>query len=86
MIIDFHKNCKKGLNRLTSNQKVKIRKALELFENNPHDLQLRNHALHGEDQGNRAISAGGDIRLVFREMNDYEVVQFLRDGSHNQVY
>ncbi len=86
MIIDFHKDFSKQLIKLAPNQRMKVATVLRLFEKNPHDPQLKNHALHGELKGNRAISAGGDLRLVFREENNYEVVVFLSVGTHNQVY
>ncbi|MEW6236322.1 MAG: hypothetical protein AB1656_13125 [Candidatus Omnitrophota bacterium] len=59
---------------------------LRIFKNNPFDHQLGNHALHGKQKGRRAISAGGDLRLVFIEINNYERVRFLAVGTHNQVY
>jgi mRNA-degrading endonuclease YafQ of YafQ-DinJ toxin-antitoxin module len=34
----------------------------------------------------RAISAGGDLRIIFMEENNYEVIHLIRIGTHNQVY
>jgi addiction module RelE/StbE family toxin len=86
MTIDFHKEFCKRLVKLTPNQKKRVAEVLKLFEKNPHDPQLRNHALHGDQKGNRAIAVGGDLRLVFREENHYEWVIFLSVGTHTQVY
>lgn len=86
MTLDFHKDFNKRLDKLTTKQKRRVAEALLLFEKDPHDPILRNHALHGDRKGNRAISAGGDLRIVFREENNYDLVVFLTVGSHNQVY
>ncbi len=86
MKIDFHKEFSKKLVKLTPNQKKRVVEKLKLFEQNPHNPQLRNHPLHGDQKGTRSIAAGGDIRLVFREEYHYELVVFLSVGTHNQVY
>ncbi len=86
MRIIFHKNFRKGLKKLTLNQKKRVDKALEMFEINPHNPDLENHPLQGDQRGKRAISAGGNLRLIFIEKNKYELVQFIRVGTHNQVY
>ena len=59
---------------------------LEQFGNNPHNPLLKNHALHGEQKELRSISVEGDLRIIFIEENNYEVVHFIRIGTHDQVY
>jgi len=86
MKVILHKQFRKNTEKLTSNQKKKVAEVLRLFRQNPHHPQLNNHALHGKDKTKRAISAGGDLRLVFEEENNYEIVMFVRVGTHNQVY
>jgi mRNA-degrading endonuclease YafQ of YafQ-DinJ toxin-antitoxin module len=44
---------------------------------------LDDHSLTGTMKGPRAFSIVGDVRLVYRETNEYYV--FLDIGSHNQV-
>ena len=86
MTVVLHRNFRKGLENLTSNQKKRVGEILQLFKDNPYDPQLKNHALHGKQKGLRAIYAGGDLRLVFKEENDCQRVIFVRVGTHNQVY
>jgi len=86
MTIVLHRNFRKGLENLTSKQKTRVAEILQIFKDNPFDPRLGSHALHGKHKGTRAISAGGDLRLVFKEENDYQRVIFVRVGTHNQVY
>lgn len=86
MQVDFHKVFRNGLEKLTPNQLKRVDRILELFEKNPCDPQLGNHALKGKLLGYRSIAAGGDLRLLFKEENNYQKVIFVRVGTHNQVY
>ncbi len=86
MDIVYHKNFIKLYEKLPSKQQDKIEQAIDLFQEDPHHPQLKNHALHGKERGKRAIAAGGDLRLVFEEENDYQKVIFVRVGTHTQVY
>ena len=45
---------------------------------------LNDHGLKGETYMFRAWSVAGDIRVVYRETEEY--YEFLDIGSHNQVY
>jgi len=79
----FKKSYKK---RIANNRKLveKTRKRLELFKTNPHDPILGDHQLKGERRDSRGFSITGDIRIVYKIIND-EV--WLYDiGTHNQVY
>jgi addiction module RelE/StbE family toxin len=76
----------KAFSKLSLKKQTKIKNTIKIFQNNPHDPRLNNHALHGKDAGKRAISAGGDLRLVFKQENNYQLVIFVRVGSHNQAY
>jgi addiction module RelE/StbE family toxin len=86
MQIEFHKSFNKAFAKLTPKQKERVKGAIALFRQNPHHDQLKNHPLHGDQKGRRAIAAGGDLRLTFKEKNNYEYVIFVRVGTHNQVY
>ncbi len=86
MEIVYHKHFQKMYQKLTSKQQDKVDETISLFQQTPHASQLHNHPLKGKQRGRRAISAGGDLRLVFIEHNEYSVVHFLTLGTHNQVY
>lgn len=47
MILKFHKRFEKRYSKLSQKLQIKIDATLEIFQNNPHDPSLRNHALKG---------------------------------------
>lgn len=59
-------------------------KRLKLFQENPKNPLLRDHALVGTKIGKRAFSISGDIRVVYGEEDDF--LTFYDVGTHNQVY
>jgi len=86
MKIIYHKDFSKAFQNLPIKQQEKVIETIAAFQKNPYDPQLKNHALKGEFLGCRAISAGGDLRLLFRVQGRYERVKFVRVGTHTQVY
>lgn len=86
MHIRRHKRFEKQFKRLSPSIQQKTKIVTREFTENPHTQKLKNHALRGKFQGERAISVTGDVRIVFEEENNYEKVTFLRIGTHNQVY
>jgi addiction module RelE/StbE family toxin len=79
----FEKSFKK---RIISNPNLSknFAKRLKLFQENPKNPLLRDHALVGTKIDKRAFSISGDIRVVFGVNEDFLV--FYDVGSHNQVY
>lgn len=86
MIVEFHKRFEKDFKKLHPKLKQKTYLAIEKFKENPFDRQLHNHTLHGNLKNVRAISVTGDLRIVFKEFDNYVTVLLLRVGTHNQVY
>lgn len=86
MQIKYHKKFNKKFYKFTPKLRKKIRNIIELFKENPHNPILKNHALKGRLKGQRAFSATGDIRIIFKKTNDYVIVIMLDVGIHNQVY
>lgn len=86
MKIYFKKSFIKQYQKLQKSHQTKIDRALKLFEKNPHDPTLKNHALLGRLAGKRSIAAGFDLRIVFEVEGDYVFVMMLAVGTHNQVY
>lgn len=86
MDLFLHKLFKKQYSKLAPKIRHKADKTIAVFLKNPKDPSLRNHALKGGMATERSISVTGDIRIVFREYNNYEKVRMLRIGTHNQVY
>lgn len=86
MIIVAKKRFLKAYAKLKASQREKVDLALRSFLKDPKDPILRNHALKGTLVGKRAISAGFDLRIVFKVEDDYVRVLMLTVGTHNQVY
>jgi addiction module RelE/StbE family toxin len=76
----------KAYAKLTDDDKDRVDDALRLFEKNPFNPSLDNHKLKGKLKEFRAITAGYDLRLVYREEGGHVVVIFLSVGTHDQVY
>ncbi len=86
MDLRYRKSFKKQYIKLQLKDKGKVDKALEMFEENPHDPILRNHPLSGDLEGRRSISASFNIRIIFHVEGEYITVTMLNVGTHNQVY
>jgi mRNA-degrading endonuclease YafQ of YafQ-DinJ toxin-antitoxin module len=57
---------------------------LEMFMSGVRGNPINDHGLKGKKRMFRAWSVAGDVRVVYRETEDY--YEFLDIGSHNQVY
>ena len=87
MQIKYHKQFSKNFKkRIASNPKLitQFRTRLNLFIENPNDSLLKEHKLIGKLSTYRAFSITGDIRVVYKIVNNdlwlYDI------GTHNQVY
>lgn len=82
-IIRHKKFIKNFQSRISPNPKLKKQFALrlQLFIDGVRDYPLDDHALVGTMKGLRAFSIGGDLRVVYRETNEY--YEFLDVGTHN---
>lgn len=60
-------------------------KRIDIFRQNPFHPMLRNHPLIGGQNGLRAFSITGDIRIIYQPIDETNV-RFLDIGTHNQVY
>ncbi|MBU1151740.1 type II toxin-antitoxin system mRNA interferase toxin, RelE/StbE family [Patescibacteria group bacterium] len=86
MEIKYAKKFEKRFKKLSPKMKKSVIDVVERFTKNPHDKVLCNHPLKGSLEGRRAMSVTGDMRIVFREYDDYVLVLMLDVGIHNQVY
>ena len=68
-----------------SELKDRIIALINLFEKNPNDTRLSNHALTKKMKGKWAFSITDDIRIVY-EWISQTTVCFLAIGPHNKVY
>lgn len=86
MKLNFHKRFDKQLQKLSPRLQHKVEITTQRFLKDPYDPRLRNHPLKGSMHDLRSISVTGDIRIVFQEYNNYKIVEFLKVGTHSQVY
>ena len=86
MKVIFSKQYDKGFDKLPIHKKRKVNEVIKIFKKNPRDPRLRNHKLHGKIKDRRSISVDSDLRIIFREENNYLLVLFLQIENHKQVY
>jgi len=65
MIIKYHKIFEKQFKKLSTINRGKILKVIDIFVKNPHNRQLKNYSLRGNLLGKKSISAGLDLRVIF---------------------
>jgi addiction module RelE/StbE family toxin len=75
-----------SLRRLQAPEKIAVIHAVELFQENPFDPSLRNHALTGKMSGKRALVVDHNLRIIFTERGNYQDVTLLDVGGHAEVY
>ena len=85
MKILFHKNFKSEYRKLSSKIQEKFKERLKLFINDPYSPLLNNHALHGKWQNFRSINITGDIRAIYKPV-DNQTVEFVIIDSHSNLY
>jgi addiction module RelE/StbE family toxin len=83
--IGFTKNFSKQFKVLGPKQKEHFYERLDLFEKNPHDKTLRDHALKGKYKGYRSIDIESDLRALYYVEGD-KLVIFGFIGTHSQLY
>ena len=85
--IRLHRTFKKSFrSRIGNNPKIikQFDDRVRMFSEGARGYPLNDHALIGAMKMLRAFSVAGDIRIVYRETEEY--YEFLDIGSHNQVY
>lgn len=85
MIILFHKRFGKAYKKSSVKIKGHFRSRLALFAKDPFHPLLNNHALHGNLAGYRSINITGDIRAIYKVI-DEGTVEFALIGSHGELY
>ncbi len=64
-----------------------VDEAIHVFMEDPFDARLHNHKLSGSKRGIRSISAGYDLRMLYLERkNGQVIVIFVAVGKHDNVY
>jgi mRNA-degrading endonuclease YafQ of YafQ-DinJ toxin-antitoxin module len=78
----FHRAYRK----LSRENQERVNAALKIFLMNPFDPRLRNHKLAGKRGDLHTMSAGYDLRIIYREKDGHTVIFFVNAGTHDEVY
>ena len=84
MTISFHREFTKRFKKLKTQEKKKFKERLTLFEDDPFDPVLNNHALRSSLIGYRSINVSGDLRAIYRMDDDNAL--FVAIDSHSNLY
>lgn len=74
------------LKGLTMEQQKRVRRALQLLQADPRNPSLRNHTLRGKHSGMKSISAGYDLRILYRTEANGSIAILMMVGTHDEVY
>lgn len=85
MSVVFHKRFDKMASKLTPKVKTKMVERITLFNKNPVDRTLRNHALNTLYKGSYSIDITGDYRAIYHLVNEHTAL-FTHVGTHSQLY
>jgi mRNA-degrading endonuclease YafQ of YafQ-DinJ toxin-antitoxin module len=86
MIFQFHRVFEKQFAKLPEKKRAAVKEAIRCFAADRREPSLRFHALSGRFAGQSSISAGGDLRIHLKELDDGTVVVVMAVGSHSQLY
>jgi addiction module RelE/StbE family toxin len=88
MDIQYKKKFVKNFDKLSSKLQSKTIANIKIFQKNPFDRVLDNHALTWEYAGCRSINITGDYRAIFKDLSSwkYEFVEFINVWTHSQLY
>ena len=85
MRIRYHRDFERGYQKLRKNQQERVRERIALFANDKFHPLLNNHPLCGKYQGYHSINIDGDLRAIYRELNQ-DTTYFIEIGTHNRLY
>ncbi len=86
MNTDFSKQFFKQLNKLPAAAQERFWSRLDIWRVNPAEPMLHVHRLKGKYQGFYSMNVSGDLRALYKVMDDGSVVLFDLIGSHSQLY
>jgi addiction module RelE/StbE family toxin len=85
MQLEFSKEFDKQFKKLNSKQQLKVENAIKQFVIDKSVASLRLHALKGEWKNHFSISAGGDLRIHLKYIEETNVL-VVTVGTHSQLY
>lgn len=85
MKITFHKIFEKQYKKFPDKIRQRVKEKNILFEKDPYNPILNNHALNGKYMGYRSISVTGNIRIIYKFL-DKDTALFSEIGTHRELY
>lgn len=85
MKVFFHKNFEKQFRKLRASEKKKARQRLQLFLEDSFSPILKNHPLKGKYMDYRSINITGDLRAIYKFLNEDECI-FVAVDTHSNLY
>ena len=79
------KSFEKQFKKLPKKTKQQAIERFQIFVIDPIDYRLHNHLLTGEWAGHRSIDITGDIRAIYKKVDEH-VARFVAIGSHSELY
>lgn len=85
MNIVLHKSFERKYVKLRMSEKNKYKERRNIFLDDPFHPSLNNHSLEGKYKGYRSISIGGNLRVIYRLLNEHTVL-FVTIDTHSNLY
>lgn len=85
MNILLHRNFEKQYKKLDKRKQEKFKERMSVFVKNRQDSILNNHSLFGKFKDYRSINIDGDLRAIFKTLDD-DTFLFSSIGSHSDLY
>lgn len=85
MKIIFHKTFQKKLKKRANEEHAQLQNRLNIFIDNPFNIILNNHILHGKYFGCRSINITGDLRAIYK-IYDNDIALFIDIDNHGNLY
>jgi len=85
MRIYIHRRFEKKFRKLRKKEQSRFLERRDIFKEDPFSKVLENHPLHGEYADCRSINVGGDLRAVYRPVEN-DAVLFVDIGTHHELF
>ncbi|MBU1164398.1 type II toxin-antitoxin system mRNA interferase toxin, RelE/StbE family [Patescibacteria group bacterium] len=85
MKIKYHKIFTNKFGKLKIKVREKAKERLIIFFDDPFNERLNNHALQGKYIGFRSINISGDLRAIYKMINN-DTVFFIDLDTHSNLY
>lgn len=79
------KNFDKKFRKLAKKLQLQAKSRIVIFLEDPFNLILNNHLLHGDKNPMRSINISGDLRILYKEAGT-DIIHFIDIDTHSNLY